>query len=246
MKKFKLITSIISLILSICLVVNIAVAWFSVNKNANANSNVSVIDKVEVIENVSFYKVSSDNGSVITLGSNLGSGSSSYDMDQYSILKDDTTTTIMALKIKDSITTIDISFKTSLTETIYKNLIGYNSSDTSTGIQSANNSLSSILKVGYVSATSITTNTIVYEELSYSNFVTRTTYADTNTETISVGDIEYTNLSTVDNYIFISIDYDADLIEYLYNKNLGNTNLATTTGYVAYVTDFSVEVKGGE
>lgn len=238
MKKFKLITSIISLILSLCLVINLCFAWFLTNKNSKANTTVDVLDKVEVIEDVSFYAVSSNENSVITLNSLLGEGSLNWDMSLYSILDDTITTTIMAFKIKSNINTLDITFKTTLTDAIYKNLINYVSSDSSSGIQSEDNSLSSILKVGLINATSVSQNTITYNLLSYSNFV--------NKDTFSVSNIEYKNIDVVDNYVFISIDYDTFLIEYLYNKNLGNTNIATSVNYVSYKTDFSVEVKGGE
>lgn len=237
MKKFNLITSIISLVLSLCLVINLAFAWFSNNKSASSNSTVSVIDKEEIVSEVLYYTVSSNEDNTITLKENLGSGSSNYEMAKYSILNDNIDTIIMAVKLNSN-TSLDLSLKTSLTADDYTKLIGYDSEDETTGIKSTNNSLSSVLKFSVLSVSGLGTNTLTYTSMVYSSFI--------DTTNNSVSNKEYSNISSYNNYVFIAFDYDKDLIEYLYNKNLGNDNLSNSDGYLTYICDFYVEIKGGE
>lgn len=227
--KHNLIVNLITLSLTTFLLVCIVAAWYVTNIEASCNNIVGSVSDVQNVDiNVKTYSLSSSDNSNYEY--KIGAEYESETMIEYGDIDNSITAILVEIEYKftsETSSSYPLTLETNITEAGCSNEFDSNTNTGTSYLSNATSFYVSTKNEGYID--------MGENEL---NFVDVNT--STKVQSLTIQNISYQEEA---GYVYLVMDYDPDLINYLYNDLLQQTTEATLNSKINFQEDLNVYLR---
>lgn len=221
--------SVITLLITTCLLITVTVAWYTSNENVSTSGITgSIVDSKDILKSVNYYnfkvkKTNSNNQTELEIDAIT---TERINMKNYDMLSNEITMCMIEIELIENASYTNFNVVTRANSFIDQ-------------LVSTDNSLSSVISF-YVPDNVVINEenkTITYDSISSEESFTT---LDQSNQSYSLKDNKTLDLSYIKKYnnsIFLILDYNPEPIEYIYSKNIGN-DVLNTQNNISYLCDF--------
>lgn len=227
--KHNLIVNLITLSLTTFLLVCIVAAWYVTNIEASCNNIVGSVSDVQNVDiNVKTYSLSSSDNSNYEY--KIGAEYESEIMIEYGDIDNSITAILVEIEYKftsETLSSYPLTLETNITEAGCSNEFDSNTNTGTSYLSNATSFYVSTKNEGYID--------MGENEL---NFVDVNT--STKVQSLTIQNISYQEEA---GYVYLVMDYNPDLINYLYNDLLQQTTEATLNSKIYFQEDLNIYLR---